>query len=121
MSKASTDGRDFTVTIYYNLAWVCQKLSKLEECVKYLEKAIEFLNEYCERTTQFLHTETTHKLIYKRNWSEFQNNNGDKGHNPSTKSKNVSLAEEYNDLLMKYRYLTKFNLQYWAVLSQLSQ
>jgi hypothetical protein len=33
-------------TIYYNIACVFQKLSKLEECVKYLEKCIDILVVY---------------------------------------------------------------------------
>lgn len=93
----------FVCTIYYNLAWVCQKLSRLEDWVKFLDKSIQFLNNYCERKGEFLHSETVHKLT------------------PKPGQKKIPKAEEYNDLLMKYRYLTKFNLQYCAVLSQLSQ
>ena len=94
--------KTYISTIYYNLAWVWQKLSKLEQCIKYLDKAIEKLNEHCKENTEMIISENTAKLVYPKN------------------SKSPRAAE-YNDLLMKYRYLTKFNLQFWAVLSQTSQ
>jgi hypothetical protein len=89
-------------TIYYNIAWWCQKLSKLEKCVKYLEKWIDMLVSHCSKTSNLLIFDGEAKLTH------FKDN---------TKP----IAERYNDLLMKYRYLTKFNLQLCAVLSQLSQ
>lgn len=88
----------------YNLACICQKLVKLEECIKYLSQSLEALNEYWTETTQFQTSGNGAKLVFNEN-----------------KCKTVSVSEGYNELLMKYRYLTKFNLQLWAVLSQLSQ
>lgn len=89
-------------TIYYNLAWVCQKLSKLEEWVKYLNKWIAALEDYWKKTTEIHKYENHIKLII----------------NKDSKSPKAS---QYSELLMKYRYLAKFNLQLWAVLSQLSE
>ena len=91
----------YICTIYYNLAWVCQKLNKLQECVKYMKKWIDTFNIYCNLGTRFEHSEHGSKLII-------------------TKFSDLPKAAQYNDLLMKYRYLTKFNLQLWAILSQLS-
>ena len=89
-------------TIYYNLAWVCQKLSKLEEWVKYLNKWITALETYWKLSTSIQLHENYTKLVINN-------------------SNSLPKASQYSDLLMKYRYLAKFNLQLWAVLSQLSE
>lgn len=92
----------YVCTVYYNLACVCQKLGKLQEWAKYLEKCIQRLEIYCRKGTEFVQEINSSKLVV-------------------TGNAELPKAAQYNDLLMKYRYLTKFNLQLWAVLSQLSE
>jgi len=93
----------YICTIYYNLACVCQKVGKLDEWVKYLEKGIKALEEY-----------------YKKNGSDIAINS-DSAKLINNNNIKYTRAAQYNDSLMKYRYLTKFNLQLCAVLSQLSE
>lgn len=43
-------GKPFIVTIYYNIAYLNQKVGRLEECGKYLGKAISYLDSFCQQT-----------------------------------------------------------------------
>lgn len=93
----------FISTVYYNLAWVFQKVGKLDDWVKYLEKCIKELEKYWVKNgTDIINTKNGAKL--EQRVTALQKR-----------------SSKYNDLLMKYRYMTKFNLQLCAVLSQLSE
>lgn len=96
------EGCEIAWIVYYNIACVWQKLVKLEQCVEYLEKAITKFEEYWKLTTDFQELEHGVKLVYRNNWK-------------------LSKTSQLWNLLMKYRYLAKFNLQLWAVLSQISE
>ena len=40
----------YLTTIYYNIAFLNQKLGRLKECGQYLNKALHFLELYCEKS-----------------------------------------------------------------------
>ena len=78
-------------------------MGRLNECVKYLELSIDLLKQYWEKNGT--------KIIIEQDQAKLEEDG----------TRKLKKVQQWNDLLMKYRYLTKFNLQLWAVLSQLSE
>lgn len=93
------------ITIYYNLAYLNQKIGRLNECGRYLEKAMIHLDNFVRQTDlkkSNLEFPTSLSPVFKEQMAQAKN----------------SVSFYLNDALMKYRYLTKFHLQWCAVLSQ---
>ncbi len=100
--------KPFKITVLYNIAYLNQKIGRLEECGKYLERVIHVLEEFTEHTD-----------VRKQRFLEDRPFIGEP-YEEQLKKCRTSITAYLNDGLMKFRYLTKFHLQWCAVLSQLA-
>ncbi|CAI2376202.1 unnamed protein product [Moneuplotes crassus] len=96
----------YVCTIFYNMAVIYQKLSGLEDCKLFLEKTLKCMKKL--DIFKFTQKIVDHRFENMKNNEEFA-----QSYTPKT-------SKEINSALVLLRFLSKFTLQYCAVLSQLS-